>query len=100
MSYFAMAVFVIVSIGLAATAYQQSGQVSWATDKCGCIGVFGLGVASLVMLCALLAQIHLIDAAAGMVLAFAVWMACRALRKQHDKGGVFGKTDKSPLGDK
>ena len=98
MKYFAEYVFLIASLVLAAMAWVQSDRVSWATDKCGCIGTWGLFAASMLMLMCLLASSHVVDAAAMLILAFAVWMACRLLDKQHWPNGVFGRTDKAPLG--
>jgi hypothetical protein len=98
MSYFATLVFLIVSIALAIMSYMQSERVSWRTDKCGCIGAWSIGAASVVMLGTLLVNSHQIDAAAGMVLAFAVWMACRSARRKHWLNGVLGRTDNAPLG--
>jgi hypothetical protein len=100
MSYFATTVFLCVSILFVCVGYKQSGLVSWATDKCGCIGVWGLFMASVVVLCAMLVGQYVTDAVAWQVLAFAVWVGCRAAKEQHKKHGVFGKTDKSPLGEK
>jgi hypothetical protein len=100
MSYFTTLVFLITSLGLCAVCWVQSGKVSWVTDKCGCIGVWGLGMSSLIMLSALITGQHIIDAAAWQILAFAVWMVCRAMRKQHWLNGILGETDQSPLGEK
>ena len=97
MSYFATLVFLVVSVALLVTGWVQSGRVSWATDKCGCVGIWGLFMASFLMAIALCINTHVMDAAAGMVLAFALWMACRFMRKEHDKAGVFGETDKAIL---
>jgi hypothetical protein len=98
MSYFAGYIFLVASLVLAAMAWVQSDRVSWATDKCGCIGTWGLFAASMLMLMCLSASSHVIDAAAAMILAFAVWMACRLWDVRHQHNGAFGRTDKSPLG--
>jgi hypothetical protein len=90
-------VFLITSISLAATSWIQSGKVSWATDKCGCIGVWGLGMSSVVMLGALATGRYVVDAAAWQILSFAVWMVCRAARREHWLNGVLGHTDRAPL---
>jgi hypothetical protein len=98
MSYFATLVFLIASLVLVALAYHQSERISWKTDKCGFIGTWSIGTAGVVMLATLLVNSHQIDAAAGIVLAFAVWMACRSARREHWLNGVLGRTDNAPLG--
>jgi peptidoglycan/LPS O-acetylase OafA/YrhL len=97
MSYFATSVFFLASIVLAVMSYIQSERVSWRTDKCGCVGAWSIGAASVVMLGTLIVGSNQMDAAAGMVLAFVVWMACRAARREHWLNGVLGHTDNAPL---
>jgi hypothetical protein len=94
------AIVFIAALVMLGIAFYQSELVSWDTDVCGCVGVWGIFAASAYLLWSILRGLVVSDAEAGMVLAFALWIICRAMRKRHWPNGVFGKTDKSPLGEK
>jgi hypothetical protein len=94
------AIVFVAALAMLGIAFYQSELVSWKTDICGCVGVWGIFAASAYLLWSILRGLVVSDAEAAMVLAFALWIICRAARKRHQPSGAFGITDKSPLGDK
>lgn len=94
MSTWILAVATCALVGL---AFLRSEDVSWKKDKCGALGVIVLMWASLWMLWSLGHGLKVAVEEAVLVVAFVIFLSCRALSKKRWPGGPFGKTDSAPL---
>jgi hypothetical protein len=97
MQYLSQTLMWVAALTLLAIAVRQHFDVSWRTDRCGCVGVYSLGFSAAYTISHMAKGLQVHHSTTLLIAAFALWLACRTLSKRWPSG-PFGKTDAAPLG--